>query len=150
MSISSAIEPSAVDLGDEGRALRDLVRDFARAEIQPNADRWWHEERCPVEVLRKMGDLDLMGLLVPESDGGTGISTRGLVAALSEVGRVDQSVAAAWQAHTTIGSLMLAAYATPAQKERWLLPLARGEQLGSFGLTEPNAGSDAAGIQTRA
>jgi short-chain 2-methylacyl-CoA dehydrogenase len=126
------------------------MRDFAATEVAPHAAQWWDEERCPTEVFVKMGGLDLMGLLVPEEDGGTNISTRGLVAALAELGRVDQSIAATWQAHTTIGSLMLAAFGTPEQKERFLGPLVRGEKLGSFGLTEPNAGSDAASIRTRA
>jgi short-chain 2-methylacyl-CoA dehydrogenase len=81
-------------------------------------------------------------------DGGAGLSTVGTVAALCEVAKVDQSVAAAWQAHFTIGSLPLLLFGTDAQRERWLRPLAMGEMLGSFGLTEPDAGSDAAGIRT--
>jgi len=97
-----------------------------------------------------MGELDLMGLLVPPEDGGVGMSTVGLVAALFEVGKVDQSIAAAWQAHLTIGSLPLLLFGDPEQRERWLRPLAAGERLGSFGLTEPGAGSDAAGIRTAA
>jgi alkylation response protein AidB-like acyl-CoA dehydrogenase len=150
LATSAGTPVTPLDLSPEERALRDLARDFAEGEIAPNAARWWQEERCPIELFRKMGELDLMGLLVSEEDGGTGMSTRGYVAALSEFGRVDQSVASAWQAHSTIGSLILARYGTPEQRERWLGPLVRGERLGSFGLTEPNAGSDAAAIQTRA
>lgn len=150
MTVSPIFSNLPVDLTPDESALRELVRSFAEAEVAPNASRWWQEERCPIEVLQKMGELDLMGLLVSETDGGTAMSTRGLVAALSEMGRVDQSLAAAWQAHMTIGSLMLATYGTRDQKERWLTQLASGRTLGSFGLTEPNAGSDAAGIQTRA
>jgi alkylation response protein AidB-like acyl-CoA dehydrogenase len=143
---SAVLEP----LNADEAALRDLARDFAAREIAPHAATWWHEERCPVELFQKMGSLDLMGLLVPEAYGGTNVSTRALVAALFEVGKADQSVAAAWQAHLTIGSLPLLAFGSEEQKQRWLAPLARGEKLGSFGLTEPNAGSDAAGIQTAA
>ena len=139
-----------MELTADERALQELARDFARGEIAPSAASWWHQERCPIEVFRQMGELDLMGLLVSEADGGTGMSTKGYVAALSEFGRVDQSIAAAWQAHSTIGSLILATYGTPEQKEKWLTPLVTGQCLGSFGLTEPNAGSDAAAIQTRA
>ncbi len=137
-----------MELPDEEASLRDLARDFAAGEIAPHAARWWHEERCPTEVLLSLGRLDLMGLLAPVEYGGTNVSTRALVAALFEVAKVDQSIAAAWQAHLTIGTLPLATFGSPAQKERWLTPLAAGERLGSFGLTEPNAGSDAAGIQT--
>jgi short-chain 2-methylacyl-CoA dehydrogenase len=138
------------ELTADEAAVRDLCRDFSHNEIAPHAATWWHEERCPTELLRKMGELDLMGLLVGPEDGGVGLSTVGLVAALFEVGKVDQSIAAAWQAHLTIGSLPLALFGTPEQRERWLRPLATGEKLGSFGLTEPGAGSDAAGIRSAA
>jgi short/branched chain acyl-CoA dehydrogenase len=141
---------TADELTSDEAAVRDLCREFARNEIAPHAATWWHEERCPTELLRKMGELDLMGLLVPPEDGGVGLSTVALVAALFEVGKVDQSIAAAWQAHLTIGSLPLLLFGTPEQRERWLRPLAAGEKLGSFGLTEPGAGSDAAGIRTAA
>jgi short/branched chain acyl-CoA dehydrogenase len=137
-------------LTDEDRALRDLARDFAHGEVAPNAARWYEEERCPVELFARMGELDLMGLLAPEEHGGTNVSTVALVAALFEVAKIDQSIAAAWQAHLTIGSFPLIAFGSEAQKERWLRPLATGEKLGSFALTEPSAGSDASGIRTTA
>jgi short/branched chain acyl-CoA dehydrogenase len=145
--------PIAASLGtlnDEERALRDLAREFAAGEIAPHAARWYEEERCPVELFRKMGELDLMGLLAPEEHGGTNVSTVAAVAALFEVGKADQSIAAAWQAHLTIGSMPLIRFGSEAQKERWLRPLATGEKLGSFGLTEADAGSDASGIRTTA
>jgi alkylation response protein AidB-like acyl-CoA dehydrogenase len=138
------------DLTAEEAAVRDLCRDFAAAEIAPHAADWWQAERCPVELFTKMGELGLMGLLVPEEEGGAGLSTVGLVAGLFEVGKADQSVAAAWQAHLSIGSLPILLFGRPEQRERWLAPLASGQKLGSFGLTEPNAGSDAAGIRTTA
>jgi alkylation response protein AidB-like acyl-CoA dehydrogenase len=97
-----------------------------------------------------MGELGLMGLLVPVEEGGAGVSTAGFVAAVEQIGRADQSVAAALQAHLTIGSLPLLNFADAEQRARWLRPLAEGEALGAFGLTEPDAGSDAAGIKTRA
>jgi len=137
-------------LTEEDRSLRDLAREFAHGEVAPNAARWYEEERCPVELFARMGELDLMGLLAPAEYGGTNVSTVALVAALFEVAKVDQSIAAAWQAHLTIGSMPLIAFGTEAQKERWLRPLAGGEKLGSFGLTEPGAGSDASGIRTLA
>jgi short-chain 2-methylacyl-CoA dehydrogenase len=137
-------------LTEENRALRDLAREFAHGEVAPNAARWYDEERCPVELFARMGELDLMGLLAPAEYGGTNVSTVALVAALFEVAKIDQSIAAAWQAHLTIGSMPLIAFGTDAQKERWLRPLASGEKLGSFGLTEAGAGSDASGIRTLA
>src|SRR5262245_42329691 len=97
-----------------------------------------------------MGALGLLGMLVPERWGGIGMTTVGFVAAMEEIGRADQSVAAAWQAHVTIGSLPLLLFGDDAQRERWLRPLAEGRALGAFGLTEPDAGSDARGIRTRA
>jgi short-chain 2-methylacyl-CoA dehydrogenase len=142
--------PVSLELDREAQALRDLAREFAAGEIAPHAAQWWQEERCPTELLRKMGELDLMGLLVPEEYGGTAVSTAAAVAALFEVAKVDQSIAAAWQAHLTIGSIPLLAFGSEEQKRRWLVPLAQGEKLGSFGLTEPDAGSDASGIRTRA
>ena len=139
-----------LDLDGDAAALRDLARDFAAGEIAPHAARWWAEERCPTEVLRKMGELDLMGLLAPEEYGGTAVTTTAMVSALFEVAKVDQSIAAAWQAHLTIGTLPLVTFGDDEQKDRWLVPLATGEKLGSFGLTEPDAGSDAGGIRTSA
>jgi short/branched chain acyl-CoA dehydrogenase len=141
---------TTLDLTDEEAAIRDLCREFAQAEITPHAAEWWEQERFPSDLFRRMGELDLMGLLVPEEHGGTDMTTVGLVAALYEIAKADQSVGAAWQAHLTIGSLPLLLFGTPEQHERWLRPLASGERLGSFGLTEPNAGSDAAGIRTSA
>ncbi len=89
-------------------------------------------------------------MLIPEEWGGIGMSTIGFVAAMEQIGMADQSVAAAWQAHVTIGSLPLYLFGDDAQRERWLRPLAEGRVLGAFGLTEPEAGSDARGIRTRA
>lgn len=137
-------------LASEEQALADLCRDFAEGEIAPNAARWSEEERCPTEVLKHMGELGLMGLLVPEEYGGAGVSTVALVAAMQEIGRADQSLASAWQAHLTIGSLPLLQFGDEEQKQRWLRPLAEGQALAAFALTEAGAGSDAGGIRTRA
>jgi alkylation response protein AidB-like acyl-CoA dehydrogenase len=110
----------------------------------------WEEARCPTDLLREMGELGLLGMLIPEEWGGIGMSTVGFVAAMEQIGLADQSVAAAWQAHVTIGSLPLHLFGNDQQRERWLRPLAEGRVLGAFGLTEPDAGSDARGIRTRA
>jgi short-chain 2-methylacyl-CoA dehydrogenase len=138
------------ELTEEQQMLRDLCRDFARREIAPYADEWFDAEYFPVEVFRKMAELKLMGLLVPEEYGGSGAGTVAMVAALEELGKVDQSVATALQAHLTIGSLPFLHFGTHEQKAKWLTPLAQGEYLGAFALTEPQAGSDAANIQTTA
>src|SRR3954471_5505323 len=137
-------------LTERERDLVDLCRNFAQKEIATRAPLAWEEARCPTDLLREMGALGLLGLLVPEEWGGIGMTTVGFVAAMEQIGIADQSVAAAWQAHVTIGSLPLLLFGTDDQRERWLRPLAEGRVLGAFGLTEPNAGSDARGIRTRA
>jgi alkylation response protein AidB-like acyl-CoA dehydrogenase len=137
-------------LTEPERDLLDLGRAYAEREIAPVAARAWHEERCPTEVLRGLGGLGLLGPLVPEEWGGTGSSTVGYVALLEALAAVDPSVAAAWQAHCTIGSLPLLAFGSDEQRQRWLRPLAEGARLGAFGLTEPGAGSDVRSLRTRA
>ncbi|MBI2217135.1 MAG: acyl-CoA dehydrogenase family protein [Candidatus Rokubacteria bacterium] len=139
-----------LDLTDDQRALQALCRDFAKKDILPHRDEWNTTGRFPVEVFRKMADLGLMGLLVPEEYGGTGVGAVAYVAAMEEIAKADQSVASTWNAHLTIGSLPLLYFGTEEQKRRWLVPLARGERLGAFGLTEPEAGSDARAIRTTA
>jgi alkylation response protein AidB-like acyl-CoA dehydrogenase len=137
-------------LTDAEQDLAGLCREFAQKEIAVRAPQAWDEARCPTDLLREMGALGLLGMLIPEQWGGIGMSTVGFVAAMEQLGVADQSVAAAWQAHVTIGSLPLYLFGTDAQRERWLRPLAEGRALGAFGLTEPDAGSDARGITTRA
>src|ERR1700727_969534 len=137
-------------LNESEQDLVELCRDFAQGEIARRAPLAWEEARCPTDLLREMGALGLLGMLVPEEWGGIGMSTVGFVAAMEQIGRADQSVAAAWQAHVTIGSLPLLLFGSDDQRERWLRPLAEGRALGAFGLTEPDAGSDARGITTRA
>jgi short-chain 2-methylacyl-CoA dehydrogenase len=137
-------------LTDSEQALVGLCREFARKEIAARAPQAWDEGRCPTDLLREMGALGLLGMLIPEEWGGIGMSTVGFVAAMEQIGMADQSVAAAWQAHVTIGSLPLFLFGSDDQRERWLRPLAEGRALGAFGLTEPDAGSDARGISTRA
>jgi alkylation response protein AidB-like acyl-CoA dehydrogenase len=137
-------------LNEAERDLVDLCRSFAANEIAIRAPAAWEAAACPTDLLREMGELGLLGMLVPERWGGIGMSTVGFVAALEALGRADQSVAAAFQAHVTIGSLPLLLFGNDDQRERWLRPLAEGRALGAFGLTEPNAGSDTRGIATRA
>jgi short-chain 2-methylacyl-CoA dehydrogenase len=137
-------------LTESERDLVELCREFAQKEIAVRAPLAWEEARCPTDLLREMGELGLLGILIPEEWGGIGMSTIGFVAAMEQLGVADQSVATAWQAHVTIGSLPLYLFGNDEQRERWLRPLAEGRALGAFGLTEPDAGSDARGIKTRA
>ncbi|MBI4514326.1 MAG: acyl-CoA dehydrogenase family protein [Deltaproteobacteria bacterium] len=138
------------ELNDEQRMIRDLCRDFAQHEIAPHAEQWYDAGEFPTAVFRKLAELQLMGLLIPEEYGGSNTGTVAFVAAMEELARVDQSIAATWNAHLTIGSLPYLHFGTEEQKQRYLVPLARGEILGAFGLTEPEAGSDAANISTAA
>jgi short-chain 2-methylacyl-CoA dehydrogenase len=133
----------------EGELL-NLGRTYAEREIAAVAARAWHEERCPTELLRGLGELGLLGTLVPEKWGGIGSSTVGYVALLEALATVDPSVASAWQAHSTIGSLPLLLFGDDDQRERWLRPLAEGRKIGAFGLTEPGAGSDIRSLRTKA
>src|SRR3954468_355133 len=137
-------------LSERERDLVDLCREFAQKEIALRAPQAWEEERCPTDLLREMGALGLLGMLIPEKWGGIGMSTVGFVAAMEQIGLADQSVASAWQAHVTIGSLPPPPFGPHPPRGRWRRPLAEGRALGAFGLTEPDAGSDARGISTRA
>src|SRR3954453_5027271 len=137
-------------LTEAERDLAALCREFAQKEIAVRAPKAWDDAICPTDLLREMGALGLLGMLVPEEWGGIGMSTVGFVAAMEQIGLADQSVAAAWQAHVTIGSLPLLLFGDDAQRDRWLRPLAEGGGLGAFGLPEPDAGSDARGIRTKA
>ncbi|MGD0558816.1 MAG: AMP-binding protein [Streptosporangiaceae bacterium] len=137
-------------LTEPERELLELGRGYAEREIAAVAPQAWHDERCPTEVLRGLGQLGLLGPLVPEKWGGIGASTAGFVALLEALATVDPSVAAAWQAHSTIGTLPLLLFGSDEQRERWLRPLAEGTKLGAFGLTEPGAGSDVRSLRTTA
>lgn len=134
----------------ENLALQEMCRDFAAREIAPFAAQWSARAEFPAHIFRKLGNLGLMGMLIEEEYGGSAAGMVSYVTAMEEIGNADQSVAAAWNAHSTIASLPLAEFGTDEQKCRWLTPLATGEKIGAFALTEPTAGSDAAGIRTTA
>src|SRR6266496_2334646 len=138
------------DLPDEIVVLQRMCRDFAAKEIEPFAAEWSEKEYFPADVFRKLGDLGLMGMLVEEAYGGANAGLVAYVAVMEALGSADQSVAAGWNAHSTIATLPLATFGTDEQKQRWLVPLATGRNIGAFGLTEPTAGSDAAAIRTQA
>src|SRR5690348_9190369 len=107
-----------LSLTEAERELSELCRDFAQQEIAQRAPKAWDEARCPTDLLREMGALGLLGMLIPEAWGGIGMTTVGFVAAMEQLGVADQSTAAAWQAHVTIGSLPLYLFGTDEQRER--------------------------------
>jgi alkylation response protein AidB-like acyl-CoA dehydrogenase len=137
-------------LSDEQRLLRDTVRDFARQEIAPVAEELDREKRFPYELVAKMGELGLMGIPFPEEYGGGGADTLAYALAVEELTRVDSSVAITMAAHTSLGTMPIHLWGTDAQRDDWLPELCSGRKLAAFGLTEPEAGSDAANTKTRA
>jgi short/branched chain acyl-CoA dehydrogenase len=137
-------------LNAEQQMIRDLCREFAEEEIKPRAEEMDRTAAFPYELVRKMGELGLLGLPFPEEYGGAGADFLTYCVALEEIGRGDASVGITMEAHTSLGATPFALYGTEEQKQRYLTPLARGEQLWAFGLTEPGAGSDSAGTQTHA
>jgi butyryl-CoA dehydrogenase len=138
------------DLSDEQRAIQSLCRDFAREEVAPLAEALDREERFPYEIVAKMAELGLLGLPFPEEYGGAGADTVSYALAVMEIARADASVAITMAAHVSLGATPFYLFGTEAQKQTYLVPLVRGEMLWGFGLTEPNAGSDAGATQTRA
>jgi len=135
---------------EEHKMLRDMVREFAQNEVRPLAQELDEKGEFPHETVKKMADLGLMGIPWEEKYGGTGMDTIALVIAIEELGKVCCSTAATLMAHTSLGTAPIAMFGTKKQKDKYLPGLASGEKIGAFGLTEPNAGSDAGNTQTRA
>ncbi|HEY6909034.1 MAG TPA: acyl-CoA dehydrogenase [Myxococcales bacterium] len=139
-----------VDLTDEQRLLRDTCRDFAERELRPNAKRWDHEHKYPAEAVKKAFELGLAGVAIPSDWGGAGMDNVAYVLAIEEISRGDASVGVTLSVNNSLYCDPILKYGNDAQKERWLRPFAAGEKLGCFGLTEPQAGSDAAEQRTTA
>src|SRR3954449_579797 len=138
------------ELSREHEEFRRVVRDFAEAEIAPHAAQWDRDHHFPVDVVRQMGDLGLFGLTAPEEYGGAGGDFTSLCVAIEELGRVDQSMGITLEAGVGLGINPILEFGTAEQKERWLPDLVAGRALAAFGLTEPEAGSDAGATKTRA
>jgi short-chain 2-methylacyl-CoA dehydrogenase len=138
------------ELTAEHEAFRKVVRDFAEAEIAPHAHRWDREHHFPVDVVRQMGDLGLFGIVAPEEYGGAGGDFTSLCVAIEELGRVDQSMGITLSAGVGLGINPILSFGSAEQKERFLPDLVAGRALAGFGLTEPEAGSDAGATRTRA
>ena len=137
-------------MSDEQKLLRDTVRDFARQEVAPVAAELDREKRFPYELVAKLGELGLMGIPLPQEYGGGGADTLSYAMAIEELGRVDSSIAITVAAHTSLGTLPIALWGTDEQKSQWLPELCSGRKLAAFGLTEPEAGSDAGNTRTTA
>ena len=138
------------ELHDHHRLLRDTVREFAHAEIAPVAEELDRTKAFPYDIVRRLGELDLMGIPFPERYGGGGGDSIAYALAVEELARVDSSVAITLCAHTSLGTQPIYLFGSEAQKQEWLPQLCSGRRLGAFGLTEPEAGSDAGNTQTRA
>jgi short-chain 2-methylacyl-CoA dehydrogenase len=138
------------DLTDEQRLLRDTVRDFARQEVAPVAEELDRTKSFPYELVAKMGELGLMGIPFPEQYGGGGADTLAYALAVEELTRIDSSVAITMAAHTSLGTMPIYLWGSDEQKDDWLPQLCSGQKLAAFGLTEPEAGSDAGNTHTRA
>jgi len=138
------------DLPDETELLRRTVRDFADGEVAPVAEELDRTKTFPLELVRKMGELGWMGIPFPESVGGAGGTALQYAVAVEELTRVDSSVAITLCAHTSLGTQPIYLFGSDEQKERLLPDLCAGRKLGAFGLTEPEAGSDAGNVKTRA
>jgi alkylation response protein AidB-like acyl-CoA dehydrogenase len=138
------------DLSDDHRLLQRTVREFADNEIAPVAEELDRTKAFPYEIVRKLGELNLMGIPFPERYGGAGADSLAYALAVEELSRVDSSVAITLCAHTSLGTQPIHLFGTEEQKQRYMPDLCAGRRLGAFGLTEPEAGSDAGNTQTRA
>ncbi len=138
------------ELSKEHEDFRAVVREFAQEQVAPHAARWDREHYFPVELVPQMGDLGLFGLVVPEEYGGAGGDFTSLCVAIEELGCVDQSIGITLSAGVGLGINPILTFGTERQKQRWLPDLVAGRALAAFGLTEPDAGSDAGATRTRA
>jgi short-chain 2-methylacyl-CoA dehydrogenase len=138
------------ELSDEQKLIQSTVRDFARAEVAPVAEELDREKRFPYEIVEKLGGLGLMGIPFPQEYGGGGADTLSYVLAVEELARIDSSVCITMAAHTSLGTMPIYLWGSDEQKDEWLPVLCSGKKLASFGLTEPEAGSDAGNVRTKA
>jgi alkylation response protein AidB-like acyl-CoA dehydrogenase len=138
------------DFGQDHRLLRKSVREFARAEIAPNAQRWDRDERFPMELVPKLAKMGLLGIRIPEEYGGSGMDTQSYAICVEEMARVDGSVALTVASHNGLGTGHLLTFGSEELKRRYLPKAASGQWLAAWALTEPGSGSDAAALRTTA
>ena len=137
-------------LTPEQRAIEEAAREFARREIDPIVDEIDEAQRFPLEVMKKAGELGFLGVIFPERWGGAGLGYVEYVLVVTELSAVDPSVGISVAAHNSLCSNHIYKFGNDEQRQRWLVPLASGQKIGAWSLTEPNAGSDAGGTRTRA
>ncbi len=137
-------------LTDEQLLLRRTVREFAEIEIRPHVREWDEAQHFPSEIIPALADLGLMGIQFPESYGGSGMSAIDYCICIEELARVDPGLALSIAAHNGLCAAHIAMFGSEEQKQRWLVPLAKGQKIGAWGLTESTSGSDAAGMRTSA
>ena len=134
----------------EQQMIRDLCRNFAKNEIAPIAEEMDQTGQFPYEVWKKMADLGIAGIPIPEEYGGGGLDWLSMIIAIEEISRGDASLGNSLLGSVTLPMNLIYTFGTEEQKRKWLPPLATGEKIGAFGLTEPQAASDTSAIQTRA
>src|SRR6185436_13195864 len=144
------VPPLDFSLNEEQKLLKTTVRDFAEAEIAPHSREWDEKQAFPREIFTKLGEMGLMGAVWPAEYGGAGLSTLEYAIVMEELSRVDAGVALSVAAHNSLCSGHIFLAGTEEQKKKYLVPLARGEKIGCWGLTENSAGSDAGGTKTTA
>jgi butyryl-CoA dehydrogenase len=137
-------------LSDDQREIQTLVREVARAEIEPHAAAWDRDHHFPRDLLERLGELGLLGVCIPEEYGGAGADFLSYILVLEELSRADAGVGVTVAVHTSAATLPILTFGTGEQRSRFVPPLARGEVLGAFALTEPEAGSDAGSLRTAA
>jgi acyl-CoA dehydrogenase len=135
---------------EEQKIMRRIVREFAKNQVNPEIERMEQEDRFPIELVKKMGELGLMGIPIPETYGGSGMDYISYIIAIHELSIVSPTLGAILSVHTSVGTNPILFFGTDAQKEKFIPGLASGNYIGAFALTEPGAGSDAANLQTRA
>ncbi|WP_163527456.1 acyl-CoA dehydrogenase [Halobacillus ihumii] len=135
---------------DEQQMMRKMVRDFAEKEVAPAVERMEEEDRFPIELIQRMGELGLMGIPIPEQYGGAEMDYTSYIIAIHEIAKVSATLGVILSVHTSVGTNPILYFGTEEQKQKYIPKLASGEYLGAFALTEPSAGSDAGSLKTRA
>ncbi|MDD0802891.1 MULTISPECIES: acyl-CoA dehydrogenase family protein [Acinetobacter] len=135
---------------EEQVLIQDMAKSFAQEQIKPHASEWDRQGTFPAQALQQMGQLGFMGMLVPEEWGGSATGNLAYVLALEEIAAADGATSAIMSVHNSVGCVPILKFGTEEQKQQFLVPLAKGEMIGAFALTEPHTGSDAAAIKTRA
>src|SRR5262245_48248490 len=138
------------DLTEEQLQVKRAVREFAEAEIRPHVMEWDEAQHFPKELFHKLGELGLTGVIIPEEYGGSGMGYAEYATVIEEIARVDGSIGLSLAAHNSLCTNHLFQYGSEEQRRKYVTPLAKGDWLGAWGLTEPSSGSDASGMKTTA